>query len=118
MSAGYHLKVSFDHLLKLAETLDETLDRSTDKSAEHMLGSVKKRAPVDSGRMRDGYYKAKTGKAQREVRSGDDLEYPLYVEVGTSRMRAQPHFIPAAQETETAMVDIFSGALREWAGGS
>jgi HK97 gp10 family phage protein len=115
--AGMTSTITYDSMPKLLNGIDDLLDGIADQTADVALEEIQHRAPVASGAMRDGYYKAETGKGSREVRSADDLEYPMYVEYGTSRMRAQPHVTPAAHQAELRSEEILRRAAESWAGG-
>jgi hypothetical protein len=54
-----------------------------------------RRAPVDTGKLRDSYRAiSKPG----EARWGTDVEYSVYQELGTFRMRPRPHVRPAIDD--------------------
>lgn len=53
------------------------------------------RAPVDTGALRSGIEAEKVGDLAWQVH--DAVDYGLHVELGTSRMRAQPFMVPAVE---------------------
>lgn len=64
---------------------------------------AKRKCPVDTGRLRASV----TGTIQREDGEivgyvGSDVEYAIYVELGTEHMAAQPYLRPAINEVLSA----------------
>jgi HK97 gp10 family phage protein len=60
-------------------------------------GEVIVRCPVDTGNLRNSYTH-KVDADQKTVYNGTNVEYAIYPEKGTSKMPAQPHLSPAAEE--------------------
>ena len=60
-------------------------------------GYAKFKCPVDTGRLRNSITHAISGNT---VNIGSNVEYAAYVELGTSRQRAQPYLTPAVQNHE------------------
>lgn len=56
---------------------------------------AKERCPVDTGRLRNSISHA-VKEDEQAVYIGTNVEYAAYVELGTSRMKAQPYLKPAA----------------------
>lgn len=54
---------------------------------------AKQACPVDTGRLRASIQYAKTGEAACQV--GTNVEYAVYVEMGTYKMAARPFLSPA-----------------------
>src|SRR5574343_1106457 len=72
--------------------------------AEAVQGYAASRAPVDTGALRASIQAQKRGNLLYWV--ADGVEYGIYQELGTYRMRAQPFMVPAverAQKTYTAL---------------
>ena len=57
---------------------------------------AKERCPVDTGRLRNSISHAVAAENEQAVYIGSNVEYAAYVELGTSRMKAQPFLKPAA----------------------
>ena len=59
--------------------------------------AAKRNAPVDTGRLRSSITRSNVVRNgdSLEVAIGTDVEYGPYVELGTSRQRAQPYLRPA-----------------------
>ena len=66
--------------------------------------------PVDTGRLRNSITHEQTGENEETIGSG--VEYAPYVELGTTRMQAQPFLTPAAEghsaEYESVVQSILS----------
>jgi HK97 gp10 family phage protein len=56
-----------------------------------------RRAPVRTGQLRDSY---EAESEPGEARFGSNLDYAKYVELGTWKMRAQPHLRPAIDDAK------------------
>lgn len=63
-------------------------DSALDEPAEYGLKSMKQVTPVDTGELRDSEHIEKPAKNQRDWVA--DAPHAIYVEMGTSRMAAQP----------------------------
>lgn len=95
------IEVDITELEKLREDLvllDITLDKDIPPLVLERLGArvvelAKQIVPVRTGRLRDSITMKFNGKD--EVVIGSDVDYSVYVELGTSRMAAQPYLIPS-----------------------
>lgn len=72
--------------------------------------TTKKLAPVDTGRLRSSYRHEMDG--DTAVLIGSDVEYAPYQELGTRRMRAQPHLQPACEQHMGEFERILENELR------
>ena len=72
--------------------IDDWIAERMPAFAESIAQDVKERAPVKTGKLRDSI-QFETKDTTATIFS--DVEYALYVEVGTSKMKAQPYFRPA-----------------------
>lgn len=69
-----------------------------DSLGESITEDAKRYAPVDTGTLQESIRYAVQGKGEDiELRVGSDVEYSVYVEVGTSKMSAQPYLRPALE---------------------
>lgn len=75
-------------------------------TAANIEGTAKTLAPVDIGNLRSSIQHAPTGDLAAEVTVG--AEYAIYVEMGTTRMGAQPYLLPAVEQQTPA----FQAAMR------
>lgn len=75
------------------------------------LAKAQELVPVDTGALRDSLFVAPTDDG--EV-IGSDLDYALFVELGTVHMAAQPYLTPAmqfaAEQFRLAFQDLFEGS--------
>lgn len=70
------------------------------KTGQDVIQLTKQLTPVDTGNLQRSYRVEEV--SESKVTVGTDVEYAPFVEFGTSRQSAQPHFIPAfAQSAET-----------------
>lgn len=69
------------------------VEQAVAKVATDMSADAIQRAPIDTGNLRGSGYARPAGQFTWEV--GFTAGYSLFVELGTSRMRAQPYLIPA-----------------------
>lgn len=75
------------------------------KTAADIVEVTKQLSPVDTGALKQSY--GAVPLSSTSVRIGSDKEYAPYVELGTSRMAAQPHLTPAfAQAEETFKANV------------
>lgn len=75
------------------------------KTARAIEADAKAMAPVDTGYLRSSISTTFTG-VSAEV--GPTAHYGIYVELGTSRMAAQPYLFPAADRHEEAFVEAMA----------
>ncbi len=99
--------MSVDVVFRLdQQQLDLLLLGSEGAVAKHLqnvgrrvANNAKRRCPVDTGRLRSSITHAVFREGDHlSAHVGTDVEYAIYVELGTSRMRAQPFLRPALAE--------------------
>jgi HK97 gp10 family phage protein len=82
-----------DKLLKKYNNLKGiNLKRGYLEAALHVQGDVQEKVPVDTGRLK-GSIRADSTEDYGRVFT--DVEYAIYVEYGTSKMKAQPFLRPS-----------------------
>lgn len=99
-----------DNRQYVVEAIDRALAEAMDDIGAAMQSHAQQLCPVDTGRLRNsityrlgggGYdfpgYGAEVSASEHSVSVGSDVEYAAYVELGTSRTRAQPFLRPAAE---------------------
>lgn len=69
--------------------------------ADEVVNEAKQRAPVRTGNLRRSYHREPVDELTQRV--GTDVEYAPYVEFGTSKMAARPHFTPALEKGRRLM---------------
>ena len=72
--------------------MTSAIARALEKIGLVAEGYAKRLCPVDTGRLRNSITHADDGEAEY---IGTNVEYAPYVELGTSRTRAQPYLKPA-----------------------
>lgn len=104
------LEVEADNTEYVLKAIDSALAEAMDDIGAAMQGHAQQLCPVDTGRLRnsityrlggEGYdfpgYGAEVSAHEYAVSVGSDVEYAAYVELGTSRTKAQPFLGPAAE---------------------
>lgn len=76
-------------------------------AAEHHAKDI---TPVRTGKLRDSIWHRPIGD-QAEGVGTDTVEYAIFVELGTSKMHAQPYLRPAAENYGSEYVEIMQNAL-------
>lgn len=99
-----------DNADEFRDGLDATLTRALEKVGLVAEGYAKRLCPVDTGRLRNSITHAMEG--SEAVVIGTNVEYGPYVELGTSRQKAQPFLRPAAQDHVGEYRRIIEGELR------
>lgn len=80
-------------LMAVHDGCDEAVSLALHDTAMFILTLIRLFAPVDTGWLRDSYRKETV--AQLHILIGTSVFYSIFQEYGTSRMRAQPHVLPA-----------------------
>lgn len=77
--------------------------------------AAKVKAPVLTGTLRSSIHTetAVTGATSAEARTGTDIEYGPYVELGTRSQRPQPYLRPAYDENRARALAEIGDALQE-----
>lgn len=95
---------------KIMRKMKENERKALEAVGFFVTREVKKRAPVDTGRLRSSY-RHQVDLGQRNVKIGTDVQYSPYLEFGTSKQRAQPHLRPAMEENKNQIQKIVSEHL-------
>lgn len=99
-----------DNTDEFRDGLDAALTRALEKVGLVAEGYAKRLCPVDTGRLRNSITHAMEG--SEAVVIGTNVEYAPYVELGTSRQKAQPYLRPAAVDHVSEYRRIIEGELR------
>lgn len=95
--ANFEVHIKLDNTDKIKNALPEQIEKALTAIGMACETFAKRDCPVDTGRLRNSItYKVRTG--EKTVYIGTDVEYGKYVELGTSRMSAQPFLGPAATQ--------------------
>lgn len=84
-------------LRTLPAELRQAIGVEVKRSALNIEGGAKRRAPVDTGRLRNSITHV-IAEGGLKARIGTNVEYAAHVEFGTRRMRAQPYLQPSFEE--------------------
>ncbi|WP_223772946.1 HK97-gp10 family putative phage morphogenesis protein [Streptomyces sp. 135] len=120
-SAVSGLQTALRRLRELPLRMNRARNQALEEWAGAIEATAKDLAPKRTGRLEgsiEARTNASTGKAWVTVDPSLRLEYPYYVEKGTSKMEAQPFLGPAAQlhrrTGERAVRAAASRLLRRW----
>lgn len=86
------------------------LARALEKIGLVAEGYAKRLCPVDTGRLRNSITHTDDGEAEY---IGTNVEYAPYVELGTSRTRAQPYLKPAVVNHSDEYKKIVEAEMRD-----
>ena len=93
---------------KVVKGINRAISTALEKIGLAAEGYAKQLCPVDTGNLRNSITHTATKEA---VYIGTNVEYAPYVEMGTSRSRAQPYLKPAAQDHADEYRRIFKNEL-------
>lgn len=99
------------HLGEFLDALPEQIEQALIAIGMMAETHAKEECPVDTGRLRNSI----THEVQMNDKSvliGSNVEYAAFVELGTSRMAAQPYLRPAAENHTSEYKEIVKSALK------
>lgn len=99
-----------DHTDEVLDELEVQLRTALEEIGLVAEGYAKRLCPVDTGRLRNSITHTTDGEA---AYIGTNVEYAPYVEMGTSRTRAQPFLRPAATDHMNEYKRIVEATLKE-----
>lgn len=118
-----NLVILEDNAEYIAQAIDRALAEALDEIGQAVQHRAQELCPVDTGRLRNSItYRLGGGSFDfpghgasvgREVTVGSEVEYAAYVELGTSRTRAQPFLRPAAEDYADEYRSTVEGHLRD-----
>lgn len=90
------------------------LGQITMRGAEPIAATAKQLAPVRTGELRGSIHPkvVNLGRGRAEVAIEATAKHAIFVEFGTSRMRAQPYMRPALTKSHHQSVVILSGDFK------
>jgi HK97 gp10 family phage protein len=93
------------------QAIDATLRRAAEEAAQGARSAV----PVDTGALRDSIQIIPEGDNGIVIGAGDegDLKYAVYMELGTSKMAAQPYMGPEADKLNSRLSVILAEELNK-----
>lgn len=92
---GIKIVIDANDLDIVKEMSDEAVARGLELCGALWESDAKQLAPVDTGRLRNSIEHHPEGNDTMVV--GSDVEYAIYQEMGTSRMKAQPFLKPSGE---------------------
>jgi len=95
MSIG-SIRLDTKMLDRIAQSLDRNTDQVLESAAYQVEAEAKARAPVDTGALKGSIHTEKKKPGLYWV--ADGVEYGIYQELGTHKMRAQPFMVPAVEK--------------------
>lgn len=102
------LQVNEDNVDAAVTGISAAVSSALEKIGLMAEGYAKKKCPVDTGNLRNSITHQVDGDA---VYIGTNVEYAPYVELGTSRQKAQPFLRPAASEHGAQYRQVLKKAL-------
>lgn len=107
-----NIEVVFEsHLGELLDALPEQIEAALTAIGMVAETHAKEYCPVDTGRLRNSI-SHDTDMSVNAAIIGTNVEYAAYVELGTSKMRAQPYLRPAALEHSDEYKSLVEAALK------
>jgi HK97 gp10 family phage protein len=104
--------------IKYESHLDEFLDALPEQVEQALIAIgmtaetyAKQECPVDTGRLRNSITHEVDMSEQAAI-IGSNVEYAAYVELGTSRQKAQPYLRPAAENHSSEYKALAQSALK------
>lgn len=91
------------------EMLGKAIERALVESGEIVTTEAKRLCPVDTSNLRNSIQP--TPARDNEIQIGTNVEYAPYVELGTSKMEAQPFLTPAIKGKQEAIANVFRNEI-------
>lgn len=98
-----------DHSDEVIDEMKKTMERALEKIGMVGEAYAKEECPVDTGRLRNSISHAVD---DNTAIIGTNVEYAPYVELGTSKMDAQPYLRPAVENHIKEYKEIAKGELK------
>lgn len=116
-----NVSITADNRALFKAALKQQVENGLDMIGAEVEARAKAKCPVGTsqstgkpnykgGTLRNSITHQKSG--DMEVQVGTNVEYGKYVEVGTSKMRAQPYLKPAATDNTGVLKSLMDSALR------
>jgi HK97 gp10 family phage protein len=102
-------KKNFD---KAKDKLNEAIKKALDEIGSFVVAEAQLRTPVDTSNLRRSET-FRTDNSKNTVYVGSNVEYDQYVEQGTSKQKAQPHWTPAVYDNIENINNIVEKHLKE-----
>lgn len=106
-----NIKVIQDNTAKFIQEMDIAISRALEAIGIECETRAKKLCPVDTGRLRNSITHTIDSDNEYAV-IGTNVEYGPYVELGTSKQKAQPFLVPAAERNKKVYSQILEMYLK------
>lgn len=103
------LEVLVDNTNTVKAAVESALQKALEMVGLQAEGYAKKKCPVDTENLRNSITHTRD---KDSAYIGTNVEYAPYVEMGTSRMKAQPYLRPAATEHTDVYKQIFESCFK------
>jgi hypothetical protein len=101
-------RVIFENLDKFNAELQVRVQAKLEEGATYGLARAEERVRVRTGFLRSRLYvEVRDG----QIILGDDASYAPFVELGTSKMKAQPYLVPSALEMGAWLMEQLKGIM-------
>lgn len=101
------LRINADNRAAVRARLRASIPAALEEIGQVAEGYAKRKCPVDTGRLRNSItHHVQSGDSGGKAEIGTNVEYAAYVELGTSRQKAQPYLKPAANNHKKDYADI------------
>lgn len=101
-----------DRLRQLSPRIRRATRKAVEESGAAMERGMKNLAPVDTGTLRDSI-RHEVEDLTATAGPGDEVDYAIFVEFGTSRMPAQPYVRPVAEAERHLFPERVRQAVRQ-----
>lgn len=98
------------HLPEVQDAVEDAITKALEEIGLTAEGYAKKKCPVDTGRLRNSISHAAK---EQTVYIGTNVEYAVYVEMGTKNTKSQPYLRPAITEHKDTYRAIVKRNLEE-----
>lgn len=102
MARQFTVEILYNHIGDISEKVAKRASEAVRKAASDIEAHAKMVVPVDTGTLKNSIQAQSTGELSAEVAPHTD--YAVYVEYGTSRMRARPYMRPAAEKVRPGFI--------------
>lgn len=110
MSAKIEATITVNNIDEVKKELQGAVNTALEAIGLQAESYAKLLCPVDTGRLRNSITHEQEDDTTEVI--GTNVEYAAYVEMGTSRMKAQPYLEPAVTNHTSEYQDIVERYLR------
>ncbi len=105
MVGGISLDTSL--LDKMSAEIEEKASHLVEDVGNETVSEVVRLAPEDTGELKDSYLRESGMIEKLLFRIQDGVPYGIFQELGTHKMAAQPHVVPAMEGVEAEITQAF-----------